>query len=55
MGYLNIIDVDPVAGDIVRRLIEAVDVTPYTLAKLGLNHTSMEPLLGDVLQRLRAS
>ena len=55
MGCLNIIDVDPVAGDTVRRLIEAVDVTPYNLAKLGLNQTSMEQVMGGFLQRLPAS
>lgn len=54
MGCLNIVDVDLVAGDIVRRLIKAVNVTPYNLAKLGLNRTSMEQVMGDYLARRRA-
>ena len=32
-GCLNIIDADIVDGDIVRRMIRAVNLTPYNLAK----------------------
>jgi probable phosphoglycerate mutase len=42
MGCVNIIDVDLADGEIARRLIKAVNLTPYNLAKLGLNRTSME-------------
>jgi probable phosphoglycerate mutase len=42
MGCLNVIDVDVIDGEIVRRLIKAMNVTPYNLAKLGLHLTSTE-------------
>jgi len=49
MGCLNIIDVDLVDGTIVRKLIKAVNLTPYNLAKLGLNRTSMEQVMAGYL------
>lgn len=39
---INVIDVDMVDGDVVRRLIKAVNVTPYNPAKHGNYHTSFE-------------
>lgn len=51
MACLNIIDVDIVEGEIVRRLIKAVNVTPYDLPKHALNLTSMEQVLGQFARR----
>jgi probable phosphoglycerate mutase len=51
MGCVNIIDVDLADGDIVRRLIKAVNLTPYNLAKLGLNRTSMETVCEALIRR----
>jgi probable phosphoglycerate mutase len=51
MGCLNIIDVDLVDGVIIRKLIKAVNLTPYNLAKLGLNRTSMEQVMAGYLGR----
>jgi len=51
MGCLNIIDVDLAAGEIVRTLIKALNVTPYNLAKLGLNLTSMEQVMAGYRAR----
>ncbi len=51
MGCLNIVDVDLVDGSIIRRLIKAVNVTPYNLAKLGLNRTSMEQVMASYLDK----
>lgn len=53
MGCLNIIDVDLVDGEIIRKLIKAVNLTPYNLAKLGLNRTSMEQVMAGYLGRPR--
>jgi len=39
---INVIDVDISDGQIVRRLIKAVNVTPYNPAKHGNYHTSFE-------------
>ena len=39
---INVIDVDIVDGQTVRRLIKAVNVTPYNPAKHGNYHTSFE-------------
>ena len=51
MGCLNIIDIDLQDGEIVRRLIKAVNVTPYNLVKLGINRTSMEQVMARYLER----
>jgi phosphoserine phosphatase len=51
MGCVNIIDVDLADGEIVRRLIKAVNLTPYNLAKLGLNRTSMETVCEALIRR----
>ena len=50
MGCLNIIDVDLVDGQIIRRLIKALNLTPYNLAKNGLNRTSMETVCEPLLR-----
>ncbi len=41
-GCINVIDVDIADGQPVRRLIKAVNVTPYNPAKHGNYHTSFE-------------
>ncbi len=51
MGCINIIDVDLTDGEIVRRLIKAVNLTPYNLSKLGLNCTSMETVCAALIAR----
>lgn len=51
MACVNIIDVDLVDGVIIRKLIKAVNLTPYNVAKLGLNHTSMEQVMASFMKR----
>jgi len=51
MGCINIIDVDIVGGEVVRRLIKLLNVTPYNLTKLHLNLTSMEQVMAKFMAR----
>ena len=51
MACVNIIDIDLVDGDIIRKLIKAVNLTPYNVAKLGLNQTSMEQVMASFMKR----
>lgn len=51
MGCLNIIDVDLVDGEIIRRMVKTINVTPYNLVKLGINRTSMEQVMAGYLGR----
>ena len=50
MGCINIIDVDIVEGEVVRRLIKLLNVTPYNLTKLNLNLTSMEHVMAKFME-----
>lgn len=51
LACLNIIDIDIAEGAILRRLVKAVNLTPYNPAKLGLHLTSMEQVLGGFVKR----
>jgi probable phosphoglycerate mutase len=51
MGCLNIIDVDIADGEIIRRMVKAINVTPYNLTKLGLNRTSMEQVMAGFFKK----
>lgn len=44
-GCVNILDVDVVDGDIIRRIIRALNVTPYNLPKLGRYLTVTEHIV----------
>ena len=44
-GCVNIIDVDVIDGEIIRRLIRALNVTPYNLPKLGRYLTVTEHIV----------
>ncbi|MDP6353327.1 MAG: histidine phosphatase family protein [Alphaproteobacteria bacterium] len=54
MGCLNIIDIDIAEGAVIRRLIKAVNLTPYNLAKLSLNLTSMEQVMARYMAGSRS-
>lgn len=46
MACINIVDVDLAGGEILRRLVKAVNLTPYDPAKSRLHLTSLEQILG---------
>ena len=50
-GCLNILDVDVVNGEAVRRYVRAMNLTPYSSIKEGLHLTTMERIVADVLRR----
>lgn len=50
-GCLNVLDVDVVDGDAVRRYVRAMNLTPDRLTKEDLYLTTMERIAADVLRR----
>ena len=44
-GCVNIVDIDVIDGEIIRRFIRALNVTPYNLPKLGLYLTVTEQIV----------
>jgi probable phosphoglycerate mutase len=44
-GCVNIIDVDVVDGEILRRLVRAINITPYNFAKVGHHLTVTERIV----------
>ena len=46
-GCLNVLDVDVVNGEVVRRYVRVMNLTPYNLAKEGLYLTTLERIVAD--------
>ena len=50
-GCVNIIDVDVVDGEVIRRILRAVNVTPYNFVKVGHHFTVAENIARARLRR----
>ena len=46
-GCLNVLDVDIVNGEIPRRYVRVMNLTPYNLNKEGLYLTTLERIIAD--------
>lgn len=49
MACINVIDVDIVDGKVIRRLVKALNITPYNTTKSGMYQTSFEKVFTGII------
>ena len=50
MACINVVDVDLADGEVIRRMIKAVNVTPYNTSKAGMYRTSFEEVFRTLIK-----